>query len=158
MRRIALSSLTALVIVTACGGSDSSSVTGTNGNLTGPMTALIDGKAWAGSVPTASYKNNILAIASLDISSGLLLEIGSAGVTGPGTYSLAFANLNAGTAIITQGSQAWGNSVQGATGSLVVTTLTANHVVATFSFDAPASNKSTTGTKHVTNGKIDTTF
>jgi hypothetical protein len=40
---------------------------------------------------------------------------------------------------------------------LVVTTLTSNHVVATFSFDAqPASGA--TGVKHVTNGKIDMTF
>lgn len=157
MRRATLLPIAVLFAV-ACGSSDSSSVTGTNG-LPGPMTASIDGKAWTGAVPAVSYKNNILAIVAIDLSSGITVEVGSAAVKGPGTYSLAFSNLNAGTGLITQGGQGWNSSsTQGGTGSLVVTTLTANHVVATFSFDALPLSGGATGTRHLTNGKVDANY
>ena len=138
-----------------CGGSDSS-ITGTNTG--GPMTASIDGQAWVSAAPGATYKNNILAIVGIDLGSGTTIEVGSASVSHAGTYSLAFSNLNAGVAIISQGGKSWSSTVQGGTGSLVVTTITANHVTATFSFDAPALTGGATGTKHLTTGKIDVIF
>ena len=156
MRRVARMFVAGLVVVTACGGSDSS--TGPNTNLTGPMSASIDGSAWVATAPAVSYKNNILAIVGIDIGSGITIEVGSAGVTRAGTYSLAFANLNAGLGIITQAGKSWSSSTQGGTGNLVVTTITANHVVATFSFDAPPQTGGATGTRHLTTGKIDMTF
>ena len=143
----------AALAVAGCGGSDS--VTGTN--TSAAMTASIDGQAWASAVPAVSYKNNILAIVGIDIGFGTTIEVGSASVARAGTYSLAFANLNAGTAIISQAGKSWSSTAQGGTGSLVVTTISANHVAATFSFDAPAFTGGATGTKHVT-GKVDANF
>jgi hypothetical protein len=158
MRRSMSFAAIALIGVAACGGSDSS-ITGSNSNLKGPLTASIDGTAWSSVAPAVSYKNNILAIVGIDLGSGTTVEVGSAAVTGPGTYSLGFSNLNAGIGIIAQtGGKSWSSSNQGGTGSLVVTTLTANHVVATFSFDAPAQAGGATGTKHVTGGKVDATY
>ena len=157
MRRSMCVGATTLIAVAACGGSDSS-ITGSNSNLTGPMSASIDGTAWAGVAPGVSYKNNILAIAGIDIGLGTTIEVGSAGVSRAGTYSLGFSNSNAGIGIISQAGKSWSSTAQGGTGSLVVTTITANHVVATFSFDAPALTGGATGTRHVTNGKIDATF
>jgi hypothetical protein len=145
----------ASIAIAACGGSDSS-ITGTT--ATGPMSASIDGHAWVSAAPAVSYKNNILAIVGIDVIGGTTIEVGSASVTHAGTYSLAFSNLNAGLGIISQGGKSWSSSVQGGTGSLVVTTITTNHVVATFSFDAPPLSGGATGTKHLTTGKIDMNF
>jgi len=158
MRRIRLLSIAALIAAVACGGSDSSSVTGsTNNGSTSPMTASVGGTAWTGTGTGVSYKNNVLSFTGVDIGSGTSITVATT-AAGPGTYSLAFANANSGFAIVAAtGSQTWTTLVTGGTGSLVITTLTANHLVATFSFDAqPASG--TTGVKHVTNGKIDMTF
>jgi hypothetical protein len=155
MRMLVLVAAAAVVAV-GCGGSDSSGLTGTSNN--GPMTAKVDGSAWVAIAPAASYKNNILAIVGIDLGSGATIEVGSAAVTHTGTYSLAFSNLNAGTAILTQAGKSWSSSNQGGTGNLVITTLTTNHVVATFTFDAPPQTGGATGVRHVTNGKIDLTF
>ena len=153
--RTSLLSLAALIAIAACGGSDSS-ITGTT--ATGPMSASIDGQAWVSPAPAVSYKNNILAIVGIDVGLGTTVEVGSASVTHAGTYSLAFSNLNAGIGLISQGGKGWSSSAQGGTGSLVVTTITTNHVVATFSFDALPLSGGATGTRHLTTGKIDMNF
>ncbi len=158
MRRRFMLVSAALVIAAACGGSDSSSVTGTNNNgqtQTGPISATIDGKSWVGASANASYSSSILAFAGYEIASGTTISA-AAKVTGPGTYSLTFGNQNAGVGIITQNGASWSTAYQGGGGTLVVSTLTANHVVATFSFDALQSANG--AVRHVVNGKIDATF
>ena len=45
-----------------------------------------------------------------------------------------------------------------ACGSSGTATLTSNHVVGTFTFDAPPNGTSTSPTMHVTNGTFDLTF
>jgi hypothetical protein len=104
MRRFALLSSAALIAAAvACGSSDSSSVTGTNNNgnnSTSPMTATVDGKAWSGTGTGVSYKNNLLNFTAVDLASTTAITVAS-NVTGSGTYSLAFANPNAGLAILT---------------------------------------------------------
>ena len=157
MRRFALLSAVALVAAAGCGGSDSS-VTGTTGNLTGPMTATLDGKAWASPVPSAVYSSNILSVAGIDL--GITASVGFAtgGVTGPGTYSLTFGNQLAGHGTVSKAGQGWTSGVQGGTGTLTLTTVAAHHVVGTFAFDAVATSGGATGTIHVTNGKFDITF
>ena len=152
--RTSIPCLALATVLAGCGGGDSSA---TGPNTAAAMTATVDGQAWVSPVPGVSYKNNILAIVGIDIGSATTIEVGSASVTRAGTYSLAFSNLNAGTAIISQAGKSWSSTVQGGTGSLVITTLTANHVAATFSFDAPPLTGGATGTKHVT-GKIETNF
>jgi len=157
MRRRALLASSVFLFAAACGGSDSSSVTGTTGGTqTGPISATIDGKAWGATGVSASYKNNLLVFSAFELASGISLSVTS-GVTAPGTYSLSFNNTNTGIGLVILGTQSWSSSAQGGTGSLTITTITANHVVGTFSFDAPPLS-SATGTRHVTGGKIDATF
>ena len=159
MRRRSVLLSAALLFAAACGSSDSSSVTGTNnnngGSQTGPITATLDGKSWAGASASASYSSSIAAFAGYEISSGTTISA-AAHVTGPGTYSLSFGNPNAGIAIITQSGASWSTAYQGGGGTLVITTLTTNHLVATFSFDALQSAGG--AVRHVVNGKIDATF
>jgi hypothetical protein len=158
MRRNALLPAIALVLAIGCGGGGSSSLTGTNNNLTGPMSATIDGTAWASPLPSAVYSANILSVAGIDL--GITKSVGfvSGGVTGPGTYSLSFGNQLAGHGTVTKAGQGWTSGVQGGTGTLTLTTLAAHHVVGTFSFDAVGASGGATGTVHVTNGKFDITF
>src|SRR4051794_20296742 len=104
MRHIVSVSVTAvLFLAIGCGGSDSSSLTGTNnnGNVSGPMSASLDGKAWASPAPGAVYSGNILSVAGIDL--GITASVGfvTGGVTGPGTYSLSFGNQLAGHGTVT---------------------------------------------------------
>jgi hypothetical protein len=64
----------------------------------------------------------------------------------------------AGTGVVIKGGKSWGSSLQGGTGSVTLTTLTANHIVGTFAFSAVASGGGATGTSVVTNGQFDITF
>jgi hypothetical protein len=161
MRRTMLSAILLLSAV-ACGGSSGDSITGNNpGTGSGPLSATIDGKAWASVVPAAIFKNNIVSIAGLD--AALTTTVSFAfGATGTGTYSLAPSNSVGGLGLVvkTSGttSQSWGTALSGGSGSVTLTTLTANHVVGTFAFDAVPSSAGATGTVHVTNGKFDITF
>jgi hypothetical protein len=161
MRHIAAFSAAALLFAVACGGSDSSGITGSNGNnntATGNMTATIDGKAWGSPTAGAVFKSSILSVAGIDL--GLTASVGFAtgGVTGPGTYSLTFGNQLAGSGNVTEAGKGWTTGIQGGAGTLTLTTVTANHVVGTFSFDAVGVSGGATGTVHVTNGKFDITF
>ena len=158
MRRTLQTSIAVLMFAIGCGGSSSSGPTGTttigNGNT---MSATIDGKAWSSPTPSGTYKNNIVSIAGIDLGITSAVSLAS-GVTGPGSYSLGVGNQLAGSAIVTKGGQGWASALQGGSGTLVFTTLTANHVVGTFSFTAVAASGGATGTVSVTNGKFDITF
>jgi hypothetical protein len=160
MRATRILSTMLLLSAVACGGSSSTSLTGTNNNnnnSSGPMSATIDGTAWSSQVPSAVYRSNIVAIAGLDNALTTTVSI-AFGATGTGTYNLGFGNSNAGSAIVIKSGKSWGSSLQGGTGSVTLTTLTANHVVGTFTFNAAASGGGATGTSVVTNGKFDITF
>lgn len=158
MQATRLLSIIVLSSATACGGSSSTSITGTNNNnSSAPMSATIDGAAWSAQLPSAHYTNNIVAVAGVD--NGITTSVSfGLGATGPGTYSVGFANTNGGTGIIVKGGKSWGTSLQGGTGSVTFTTLTAHHVVGTFAFTAVASGGGATGTSVATNGKFDITF
>jgi len=52
----------------------------------------------------------------------------------------------------------WETGNTGGTGTVVVTTLTANHVTGTFSCDAPPNGTSTAAALHVTSGTFDLSF
>jgi hypothetical protein len=147
-----------LLSIAACGGSDS--ITGTNSNCgtTTTISATIDGTAWCSPAAAVNHANNsIIAVAGIDL--GLTASV-SFGVVAPspGTYSVAFGNQTFGSATITEAGKGWSSALQGGTGSVTFTTLTANHVVGTFAFDAVGASGGATGTVHVTNGKFDITF
>jgi hypothetical protein len=159
MRATRFISIMVLLCSGACGGSSSTSLTGNNNNnnSSGPMSATIDGVAWSSQLPSAVYRNNIVAIAGIDNGLTTSVSIGF-GATGTGTYNLGFGNSVAGSGIVTKAGKGWGSSLQGGTGSVTVTTLTANHIVGTFSFNAVPASGGATGTSVVTNGKFDITF
>ncbi|MEP6492223.1 MAG: hypothetical protein ABJF01_06075 [bacterium] len=121
------------------------------------MSATIDGKAWSSPAPAALYRSNIVSVAGLDVpvTSSVSFAMLAAG---PGTYSVASGNSIGGSAIVTQSAKGYSSASTGGTGSVTITTLTANHVVGTFVFDAIGSTGGATGTVHVTNGKFDITF
>ena len=158
MRRTMLSAILLLSAV-ACGGSSGDAITGNiPGAGSGPLSATIDGKAWASTVPAVIYRNNLVSVAGIDLALTASVSFGF-GATGPGTFSLAPGNLVGGTGIIVKSnSQSWATALAGGSGSVTLTTLTTNHIVGTFAFDAVPSGGGATGTVHVTSGKFDITF
>lgn len=147
-----------LLSIAACGGSDS--VTGTSGSCATATTisATIDGTAWCSPAAGVSRAaNNIIAIAGIDLGITASVSFGVV-ASAPGTFSVGFGNSTFGSATVTKAGKGWSSALQGGTGSVTFTTLTANHVVGTFAFDAAAASGGATGTVHVTNGKFDITF
>ena len=132
-----------------------------------PMTATIDGVAWASTAQTiATYQasSNTYNVAGAEpgINPGRAMVISVMNVAGPGTYPLGtglpFRYANVGS-----GGNVWETSVaQGAasSGSIVVTIATPTRFKATFSFTGvpAASSPNATGTKVVTNGAVDVTI
>jgi hypothetical protein len=119
------------------------------------MSASIDGKAWSSVAPAAQYKSSTLAVTGLELSTSTAMSV-ALFATGPGTFSFALGSTNTAIGIVSKGAQSWTTAAQGGSGTLTLTTLTANHVVGTFSFDAIASTGG--AVTHVTNGKFDITF
>jgi hypothetical protein len=147
-----------LLSVLGCGGSSTgpNSNAGTNSCST-PLSATVNGAAWCSPLPQVTAQHSIVSFAGFD--AGITSSIAMAfAATVPGTYSLAFGNGTGGFATYVKGGQGWTSGQAGGTGSVTVTTLTANHIVGTFVFDAVASNGGATGTVHVTNGQFNITF
>jgi hypothetical protein len=151
-----------LLSLAACGSDNAAdAITGNNpsGLGSGPMSATIDGKAWASTGPAAvTYRNNFLSVAGTDATITTISV--TFGATGPGTYSLAPSNSAGGVGLVLKSgaTSVWGTTLAGSSGSVTLSTLTANHIVGTFAFDAVPTNGGATGTVHVTNGKFDITF
>jgi hypothetical protein len=146
-----------LLSAVSCGGSASDGLTGTGNTDSMPLSATIDGSAWGSPAPSATYRNSIVSIAGIDagLTSAVALAVAA---TAPGTFSLAFGNNTGGFATISRSGKGWTSGVQGGAGSVTITTLTSNHVVGTFAFDAPPATGGASGTVHVTNGKFNITF
>ena len=165
MRRIAImNSLAVLGFAAACGGgSDSTGPTQTTNLVTnGSFSANVNGTAWSAVGRVAvSRSGTLLTIAS--VSGTYVITFGIGPFSGPATFSLVYAPLanppSASQAIVLLGSQAWGTSVQGGTGTVTITTYTASRVAGTFGFDAPsAASSGAGGTLRVTNGSFDVTY
>lgn len=153
MRVLRMAAAAALALTLACG---SGSTTGPSQTLTnGTFTARVDGASF-----NASFA--VVAVA------GSIISIGASNAAG---QSLGFAWVDAGAATypISQtaptngsysfGASGWGAGVAGGSGSITITSRTANRVVGTFSFVMVATpNTSATGTKNVTQGSFDLTF
>lgn len=164
MRRTAfLKSLAMLAFTVACGGgSDSTGPTQTTNLVTnGSFRANVNGTAWSAVGRVAvSQSGSLLVIAA--VSGTYVFSFGIGPFSGPGTFSLVYAPLanppTASQAIVSLGSQSWGTSIQGGTGSIVITTYAAGHVAGAFSFDAPSAASGGGAGLHVTNGSFDVTF
>lgn len=150
-----------LALATAC-GSDKSSTTEptqtTNLVTNGSFGATINGTAWSAVSRVAvsrSTTNNIVAIAAG--SSTYTLTFGIGPVTAAGNFSLNFGQPS--IAIISAATgQGWTTATQGGTGSITITTFTANRIAGSFSFEAVPITGGATGTVRVTNGSFDVTY
>jgi hypothetical protein len=151
----------ALLGASACGGSDKS--TGPTNNAAtagdGAISATINGTAWRSrkNADRVSKSGNVYAIVSFNLP--YTISLGIAGLTGPGTVNLNLATGGQGSlAIIANANGGWGTAFTGGSGTITVTTLTANRIAGTFSFDAVPGSGNATGTLQVRNGKFDVTF
>lgn len=169
MRRRSLSfALGLLVSATACGGSSDSTAPNNNNNQTptatnGTFTATINGVAWgATGTVSVSRSSGLISIAGFGLigtSNGYSLALAIGNTSAPGTLSLNY--LNPTTSLLIVGSSTgagWTTFSNGGTGSLTITTITSNHIVATFTADAVPTSGGATGTIPIRNGKLDVTF
>jgi hypothetical protein len=123
-------------------------------NTPAPMSAKINGAAWAAAgQPAFTYSSNTLSVAAFDLSYTITFSI--SGITAPGTYPIGTQPVV--LFIVSKApSSGWDTFGAGATGTVTVTTLSASHVAGTFSFSAiPQSG--TTGAMVVTQGAFDIT-
>jgi hypothetical protein len=143
---------TAMLLAAACGGDDD------DGPMEPPasdttLTASIDGGTTfsAASLAITSANGRLLIIASRgnNESMGLGFELRT-GTQSSGTGGTATASY----VMIGQGAWAAGPNLAASSGTLTLTTATANRVVGTFSFSLVASS-GTPATRQLTNGQID---
>jgi hypothetical protein len=172
MRRRSISlALGLLVAAAACGGSSDSTAPNNNNNnnqtptaTNGTFSATINGVAWGatGTVAVNHSTGGIIAISGFGLigtSTGYSVALAIGATTGPGTVSLNY--LNPTTSLLIVGSSTgagWTTFSNGGTGTMTITTLTSNHIVATFTADAVATSGGATGTIPIRNGKLDVTF
>jgi hypothetical protein len=156
------------LVVVGCGGGGGGATGGGSG-----FRAKVDGTQWvAESISIAAGPIKALPGALLVVgtqnaggkNTGLTLTLGN--VTGPGTYALGVGSEVIGgiasvgeTPTGTHDSNVWETPLDGISGEFVITTLTSDHLVATFSFvAAPGKNNALGGMRTITEGQIDLPF
>jgi len=153
MRRMRLLSAAALVVMAACLDSTAAPVNAD----TAPMSASIEGTTWVASAVQVAIDGEAGTLSVVGGGEGTNTNISiSLTATVPGTYSLGPGGPGAATVGLSTG-QTWTSSGVGASGSLIVTTLSNTHVAGTFSFTGTALSGGAVGVVHVTNGKFDVT-
>lgn len=156
MQRRLFLAMSALLVSTACGGSSSdNTATGpTNNNSARSMSAKIDGASWIATTVGAGVANGIAILAA----SNGTQTVGLSFVPIVGTQTMTPTGIVIGS--VTIGSQMWqATGTTGSSGTVSVTTATANHLVGTFSFTAPAfTTGATPAIRQVTAGAFDVTF
>jgi hypothetical protein len=163
MRRlVVLTGVFAFALATACGGDKAETTTGPTGGTgtvtNGTFKATINGTSWgAASAVGVSRSGNIVAVAAVSPTYTLAFGISNLALNQTGTFSLNTGQLNL-VNISTAAGQTWSTVAPGSTGSIVITTYTANRIAGTFSFTAAALSGGATGTLTVSNGSFDVTF
>jgi hypothetical protein len=151
-----------LALLLALAACKSDSATGPGGTDGLPaFTAKIDGTAWQATFAVTA-QNPTPGLYSITAtrttgSNAYTMVFALYNIRGPGTYALGVApNVFGGTAQLSQApSSGWATPLNGVAGEIVITTLTATRMVATFQFTAEPILSGTTGTKVVTEGKLD---
>lgn len=147
---IALASL----LIVGC-GSDGSTGPGSNST----MSANIAGAAWSGTLATQGvYTSNLLSVSGSNGTYQIAINIPN--LTATGTYQLGAGNFGVAQVIhVTGNMAAWTTSLVGGTGTVTVSTLSADRAVGTFSFTGMASpGTPATGSRAVTNGSFDVRY
>jgi hypothetical protein len=152
----------AVLLSAACGGGNDSSTGPNNNGATagdGNIRATFNGTAWRSlkSGDRVSKSGQFYGISSVNPPYAIVISI--ANVTAPGTFQLNLqAGGNGSSGIVSNSTGGWGTAFAGGTGTVTVTTLTANRIAGTFSFDAVPASGSASGTMQVRNGTFDLTF
>ena len=169
--RTFLATLSTLITL-ACGGGGSDN-SGNNNNPTAPNSpgatngafrAVLNGAQWGaiGQVSVTRGTNNFIGIAAAGTATGgatYAIVVGIGNATGPGTHTFNLAGFGDGSSLIVGGTTiGWGTAFTGGNGSVTITTLTANHIVGTFSGTAVPSTAGSGGNMVITNGTFDITF
>jgi hypothetical protein len=161
MKAVVLATLTTL----GCGGgSDNGDPTGPppGGATNGTLTAQINGTTWnaTGTITVSRQQNNFIGLAGSGFAGNTAysLVIGIANATGPGSHSLNVFSGGDGSSLIVGGTQTgWGTAFQGGSGTLIITSLTTNRIVGTFSGTLIPTTAGA-GNMTIANGSFDVTF
>ncbi len=161
MRIRATVAVLAVLTGTACGGG--SGPTQPGGGGTGPITATVDGVAWAGGTNTSSVTTSAQLPGQYTIvgtqstaTTARIITLALTNIPGVGTYPLGTGSgVSGGTGIYAEPTGGWGTELSGAAGTVTISTLTATRIVGTFAFTASVVNSGATGTRTITNGKFD---
>jgi hypothetical protein len=148
-----------------CGGDDNGG-TGPGNNqgtaLNGTFAAQIGGAGWSATgTVSVDREDNFLGLGASGFagSTAYALVIGLGNVTGPGTYTVAAGNANGSSIVVGSSTGAgWTTFLGNGTGSVTITTLTANRVAGTFTADASPTTGGATGTLQIRNGAFDVTY
>jgi hypothetical protein len=147
------------VVASACGGGDGGPASpnpNPNNNTTRTMSARIDGVQWTAIGVGVSANSGLIVVSG---SNTTTTAIGVAFSRLQGTGTQVFGSNAAALGTMTQGSMAWSTATPQATGSVTLTTLTANRAAGTFQFTAPALTQgSTPSPRVITSGQFDVVF
>jgi hypothetical protein len=156
------------LVVVGCGGGGGGTAAGGSG-----FRAKVDGAQWvAESIsisagPIKPLPGSLLVVGSQNAggkNTAVTLTLGN--ITGPGTYAFGvgpeviggIASLGE-TPTGTNDSNVWETPLDGVSGQIVITTLTSDHLVATFAFVGAAGKRNLLGgTRTITEGQIDLPF
>ncbi len=145
----------ASLLVVGCGDDGG---TGPDGN-DNTMAASIAGTAWSGTLAVqASRAGNVFSLSGTN--GTFQIQITIPNVTAAGTFNIGVGNLGIAQVIqVTAGTPAWTSALVGGTGTVTISSLTAEGASGTFAFTGIASpGTSATGTRAVTNGMFTVTF
>lgn len=141
--------VTCLAAAAACGGDGS-----TDPNASGPMTARIDGERFV------AVQTTVLQSAGITAVNGGSADLRAIGFqiqnVATGTYTIAPGNLV--SAGVTIGNAAWGAGGTMGSGTITISTLTANRIAGTFQLTVDAISGGASGTLAVTEGAFDIDF
>lgn len=156
MRR-ALGMTAAAVLWAACGSGG-----GGNNPGNGPMTASINGQAFSAtqSATAAAASSNAVSLytitgTQLSGTTARTILVTLFNIAAPGTYPLGVNSTNfGGIGSYVEGSASWTTPLNGAAGTVIVTSLTGSRIAGTFTFNA-ADVLDPSSTRSVTNGAFD---
>lgn len=151
-----------LTLLAACGGGGTTDPNGNGGNNGLPnFTAKIDGAVWQASVAVTAQNPmpGLYSITGVRLTGAdnytMIFSLWN--IKGPGTYPLGVGvQMQGGSVVLSHPlSSGWSTPLNGASGTITITTLTATRVVATFNFTADGSVTGGSGTKVITEGSMD---
>jgi len=162
MRTLRTLAVIATLSALGCGGGDDNPTGPPAGGATnGSLTAQIGGASFSATgTITVNRQTNFIGLAAAGFAGGnaYSLVIGIGNATGPGTHNLSLTAGGDGSSLIVgTATTGYGTAFTGGSGSITITSLTANRIVGTFSGTLPPSSGSAAALV-ITNGSFDVTF